>query len=99
MTLVLDKGSHGLSGNVLDSFGHPIEQARIVATSKFSGGHYQSSSYRLKVTDNHGYFSFTNLGDWDRQLVVDAPGYQTHTRQYSFQTQNDTLTVQLLDNP
>jgi len=99
MTLVLDKGSHELSGNVVDSFGQPIEQARIVATSKFSGGHYQSSSYRLKVTDSNGYFSFTNLGDWDRQLVVDATGYQPHTRHYSFQTQTDTLTVQLLANP
>ena len=98
-TLVLDKGNNELSGNVVDSFGHPIEQARIVATSKFSGGNYESSSYRLKVTDNNGYFSFTNLGEWDRQLVVDATGYQTNTLQYSFQTQSDTLTVQLLRSP
>jgi len=99
MTLVLDKGVHGLSGNVVDSFGQPIEQARVVASSHFSGGHYQSSSYRLKVTDSNGYFSFTKLGDWDRRLVVDATGYQTNTLRYSFQTQNDILTVQLLTNP
>ena len=95
LTLILDKGMYGLSGQITDSAGQPIEQARVVSTAMFSGDHYQSSSYRLRVTDKNGNFSFTGLGDWNHKLVIDATGYQTFTTIYSFQTLNDNVSVEL----
>ena len=98
LTLVLDKGSYELSGQISDSFKQPIAQARVVSTSIFSGDHYQSPSYRLSVTDKNGNFAFTGLGEWDHKLVIDAPGYQTTTINYSFQTLEDELLVTLQRN-
>ena len=70
----------------------------VATTSIFSGDHYQSSSYRLSVTDKNGNFRFTGLGEWDHKLVIDAPGYQTTTINYSFQTLEDELLVTLQRN-
>ena len=98
LTLVLDKGLYELSGQISDSFEQPIAQARVVSTSIFSGDHYQSSSYRLRVTDKNGNFIFTGLGEWDHKLVIDAPGYQTVTINYNFQTLEDELLVTLQRN-
>ena len=96
--MVLDKGLYELSGQISDSFEQPIAQARVVSTSIFSGDHYQSSSYRLRVTDKNGNFIFTGLGEWDHKLVIDAPGYQTVTINYNFQTLEDELLVTLQRN-
>ena len=98
LTLVLDKGLYELSGQITDSFNQPIVQARIESTSVFSGDHYQSSSYRLRVTNEDGNFVFTGLGEWDHRLVIDAPGYQQVIINYNFQTLEDELLVTLQKN-
>ena len=98
LTLLLDIGMYELSGQIYDSFKQPIAQARVVSTSIFSGDHYESSSYRLSVTDKKGNFIFKGLGEWDHKLVIDAPGYQTVTINYSFQTLEDELLVTLQRN-
>jgi len=95
LTLLLDKGVYELSGRITDPFNQPIAQARVVSTSIFSGDHYQSSSYRLSVTDKNGKFIFTGLGEWDRKLVIDAPGFQSVTTNYSLQALEDELLVTL----
>ncbi len=98
LTLTLDKGSYHLSGWVSDEFGAPVAQARVVLTSDFSRGDHHSSSYRFRVTDSIGGFTFSGVGGQDHQLSVDAIGYETRELYYRFQSFSDNLKIQLQRN-
>ena len=98
LTLALDKGSYHLSGWVTDEFDAPVAQARVVLTSEFSREDYHSSSYRFKVTDSNGGFSFSGVGGQDHGLSVDAIGYETRQLDYRFQSFSDNLKIQLQRN-
>lgn len=95
LMLALDKGNYHLSGRVNDEFGAPFAQARVVLTSEFSRGDHHSSSYRFKVTDSNGGFTFSGVGGQGHQLSVDAIGYERQELSYRFQSFSDDINIQL----
>ena len=95
LSLVIDKGNFYLSGRVIDDFGMPILQARVALTSTISAENYHSFSYRFLTTDSSGAFEFSGLGGQEHKLVVDASGYQSHVRNYQFQSVSDNLDIRL----
>ena len=98
LSIAIDKGRYYLAGWVSDELGAPVSQARVVLTSKFSREDYHSSSYRFKVTDSNGAFSFAELGGQGHQLTVEAIGYETQVTDYQFQSYSDNLTIRLKRN-
>ncbi len=95
LLLVVDKGSYSLAGRVVDEFGSPISQARVVLTAMISRADLESTSYRLILTDRNGKFDFTGLGGQAHKLVVDAPGFHSFLTTYEFVDFSNTLEIQL----
>lgn len=71
---MLDKGSYHFSGWVSDELGAPISQAGMVMTSLLTHEGIQSSSYRFRLTDISGEFTFFGLGGHEHKLVIVANG-------------------------
>jgi len=97
LQLVIDKGSHVLSGWISDANGVPLENARITLATKFSNKGYQSHSHRSMVTDGSGYYQFSRLGKVDHTVSVHASGYATYEVNHRFSSFSDQLDIQLFE--
>jgi protocatechuate 3,4-dioxygenase beta subunit len=95
LRLVIDKGSHLLSGWISDENGVPLEKARITLDAKFSDKDYQSHSHRSIVTDSSGYYQFSQLGGVDHRVSVYASGYATYEVNHRFSSFSDQLDIRL----
>lgn len=73
--LVLDSGEHVLSGKVLDPLGNPVGGAQVHLGWYLRDGGVESSSSRKAVSDESGFFQFTQLGPGAHVLNVTASGY------------------------
>jgi len=95
LRLVIDKGSHLLSGWISDEYGVPLEKARVTLDSRFSNDGYQSHSHRSIVTDSSGYYQFAQLGGVDHKVSVYASGYATYEVNHRFSSFSDQLDIRL----
>jgi len=95
MVLIVDKGSHHLSGWVSDEYGNGVEKAMVTMTAKLQDGSVEYISYRSQSTDRAGRFAFSNVGGGEHQLSVYANGYDNHDLVHRFDTQSDEIQVSL----
>ncbi len=95
ITLVIDRGSHYLSGLVSDEYGTPLHEARVTLKSAFKTGDYHSFSYRSAITDASGAFAFSGLGGNRLTLGVYANGFDTHIQRHDFVSFADRLEIRL----
>ena len=95
LRLVIDKGSHLLSGWISDENGVPLGKARITLAAKFSNDGYQSHSNRSMVTDGSGYYQFSQLGEIEHTVSVYANGYATYELDHRFSSFSDQLDIRL----
>lgn len=95
LRLVIDKGSHLLSGWISDGNGVPLEKARVTLDSKFSNDGYQSNAHRSIVTDSSGRYQFSQLGGVDQKVSVYASGFATHVVNHRFSSFSDQLDIQV----
>ena len=95
LKLLVDKGSHYLSGWVSDENGMPLAQIRITLDSKIITGAVESSSYRARQTDSNGNFTFANIGGGVHRLSVDAYGFKRKEIVHEFDSLTDQVYITL----
>lgn len=95
LRLVVDRGSHYLSGWVSDENGVAVENAMVTLDRKFRQGEIEHSSYRSQRTNRNGDFSFENLGGGEYHVTVYALGYDKLDFTHSFEGQSGELFVTL----
>jgi hypothetical protein len=77
VSLVLDWGTLGMTGEVLDDRGDPVGGAEVSLSWSDTNGEIQSASSRSTRTDPSGLFRFSQLGPGEHLLEVRAAGYRT----------------------
>jgi hypothetical protein len=95
LMLLVDKGSHYLSGWVSDDNGMPLAQIRITLDSKIITDSVESSSYRVRATDSSGNFTFANIGGGVHRLSVDAYGFKREEIIHQFDSLTDEVHITL----
>jgi protocatechuate 3,4-dioxygenase beta subunit len=95
VVLVVDWGEHVLSGEVLDDRGSSLAGARVQLSWMYAGGGIQSTSLRSAVTDNSGFFRFTQLGPGPHTLNVSVTGYHGVQERYEVGEYSEPVEVQL----
>ena len=95
LMLIVDKGSHYLSGWVSDENGIGVAKAMVTMTAIMRDGSIEYFSYRSQSTDHAGRFAFTNVGGGEHQLSVYANGFDNHDRVHRFDAQSDEIQVSL----
>ncbi len=73
----LDWGGEWMFGRVIDTRGDPVPQARITLQWSMHYSEVTSTSHRQAFSDIGGHFTMTNLGGFDYQVTVQAPGFRT----------------------
>ena len=91
LVIPVDVGPHQISGWVRNQHGFPIKDARAVLDAEFKFGGLNSSSIRTYVTDNTGYFEFTDLGPGEHYLTVYAKGFINQGVSYDTSSRVDQL--------
>jgi hypothetical protein len=95
LMLIVDKGSHHLSGWVSDENGIGVAKAMVTMTAIMRDGSIEYFSYRSQSTDQAGRFAFTNVGGGEHQLSVYANGFDNHDRVHRFDAQSDEIQLSL----
>ena len=95
LVLIVDKGSHHLSGWVSDENGIGVAKAMVTMTAKLQDGSIEYFSYRSQSTDDSGRFAFSNVGGGEHQLSVYANGFDNHDLVHRFDVQSDEIQVSL----
>jgi len=95
LILIIDKGSHQLSGWVSDDNGIGVAKAMVTMTATMRDGSVEYFSYRSQSTDDSGRFTFSNVGGGEHQLSVYANGFDNHARIHRFDAQSDKIQVSL----
>ena len=95
LRLVVDRGSHYLSGWVSDESGVAVEKAMVTLDRKFIDGKVEHSSYRSQRTDRNGAFAFANLGDGSYHVTVYAIGYEKQDFNHLFDAQSGEIFITL----
>lgn len=98
LKLVVDRGTHYLSGWISDDNGVAVEKAMVTLDRKFRDGTIEHSSYRSQGTDRNGGFAFENLGDGEYHVTVYALGYKNQEFSHRFDDQSDEIFVTLKRN-
>ena len=95
LMLIVDKGSHQLSGWVSDENGIGVAKAMVTMTAIMRDGSIESFSYRSQSTDQAGRFAFTDVGGGEHRLSVYANGFDNHDRVHRFNAQSDEIQLSL----
>jgi hypothetical protein len=95
LILIVDKGSHQLSGWVSDENGIGVAKAMVTMTAIMRAGSIENFSYRSQSTDQAGRFAFANVGGGEHQLSVYANGFDNHDRIHRFDAQSDEIQISL----
>jgi hypothetical protein len=97
LVLVVDSGSHTLSGRVWDAGERPVPGAQVQLSWWHEEGGARSTSNRKTLTDEGGFFRFTQLGPGSHQLNVTASGYGTAVKRHTVGI--DTAPVEVVLGP
>ena len=95
LRLVVDRGSHYLSGWVADENGVAVAKAMVTLDRKFVEDQVEHSSYRSQRTNANGGFAFANLGDGDYHVTVYALGFRKQEFRHDFDGQSGEIFVTL----
>jgi len=93
--VVIDWGNYEMTGWVRDELSNPLAAAEIGLSWNENSHGIQSSSLRQAVTDDNGFFRFTQLGPGPHQLDVVAPGYQRLQKVYNVDAYSEEIRVEL----
>jgi hypothetical protein len=80
--LVLDWGTHQVTGQIVDAQGIPVSAGQIWLSMDHRANGIHSRSTRMTTADASGFFTFTGIGPGLHQVRVDAPGFETATQQH-----------------
>jgi len=75
--LVLDWGTHRVSGLVMDDMGRPVSASELFVTSVRDDGGLRSHVVRRAVTDETGFFLVSQVGSGYHTIRVDSPGFRS----------------------
>lgn len=95
LELIVDRGSHYLSGWVSDENGVAVPKAMVTLDRKFRRGEVEYTSYRSQGTTGDGGFAFTDLGSGEHRVTVYAFGYARQEFMHRFDDQADELHIRL----
>ena len=97
ITLPIDLGNEGVTGQVVNSAGQPVPGASVTLLwgAPVTELSTIARTRHLSRTDNQGNFRFENLGQGDRYLSVSAQGYLTSNKTVSIQDTEKILKVRL----
>jgi protocatechuate 3,4-dioxygenase beta subunit len=93
--VVIDWGNYEMTGWVRDELSNPLAAAKIGLSWNDNSRGIQSSSLRQAVTDENGFFRFTQLGPGPHQLDVVALGYQRLQKVYNVDAYSEEIRVEL----
>ena len=95
LILIVDKGSHFLSGWVSDENGIAVVKAMVTLEARAQDGSIEYFSYRSQNTDASGRFAFADVGSGEHQLSVYANGFDKQELLHRFKAQSDEIQVKL----
>ena len=95
LILIVDKGSHYLSGWVSDTNGIVVVKAMVTLEARTQDGPIESLSYRSQSTDPSGRFAFADVGGGEHRLSVYANGFDKQELVHHFKAQSDEIQVKL----
>lgn len=95
LILIVDKGSHYLSGWVSDTNGIMVVKAMVTLEARTQDGPTESLSYRSQSTDPSGRFAFADVGGGEHRLSVYANGFDKQELLHQFNAQSDEIQVKL----
>ncbi len=95
LILIVDKGSHYLSGWVSDKNGSAVAKAMVTLDARAQNGPIEYFSYRSQSTDRSGKFAFADVGGGEHRLSVYASGFDKHELVHRFKAQSDEIQVEL----
>jgi hypothetical protein len=93
LVLTVDRGSYYLSGWVSDKNGAAVVGARVNLDGEIVKGGTQSISYRSKLTDSAGTFSFDDVGSKKHVITVYARGFVTQEIQHQFHSSASEVNI------
>lgn len=77
LRLLVDTGTHEVSGVVTKSAGRPFGAAKVELYWTHSESEFRSTSYRKTLSDEDGHFTFTGVGKGPHKVKVTAGGHDT----------------------
>lgn len=95
LVLTIDRGSHFLSGWILDASGVVPDRAMVTLDKTYREGEIEYHQYRSQATDAEGKFSFANLGDGEYRVTIYAQGYRKRELSHRLQNQSDEIQIVL----
>jgi len=96
VTLVVNIGSNELSGTLIsEGTRTPISRANLTMTWQESFGNLRSRVSHSTTSDDNGVFLFSELGDGEWTLGINADGHKTVTQVIKPASQPDGLVVPL----
>ena len=93
VNLVIDKGIHYLSGWVSDQNGVPVENARVTLDAEIRSGIALSISYRSKITNRTGSFSFAGLGNETHVITVYTKDFTRKEISHRFKSPSEEIHI------
>jgi hypothetical protein len=93
LNLVIDKGIHYLSGWISDQNGVPVENARVTLDAEIESGITQSISYRSKLTNRTGSFSFAGLGNETHMITVYTKNFARKEISHRFKSASEEIHI------
>jgi protocatechuate 3,4-dioxygenase beta subunit len=93
LKLIVDQGTHYLSGWVSDINGNAVAQAMVTLDAKSRDGPIEYFSFRTKGTDNAGNFYFDRVGNGEHQITVFASGFKREEIIHRFNGQTDQIHI------
>ena len=98
LNLVIDKGIHYLSGWVSDQNGVPVYNARVTLDAEINRGTTKSLSYRSRITNSAGAFSFADLGNETHVITVYAQDFKRKAISHLFESPSEEIHITLTSN-
>ena len=95
LILIVDKGSHYLSGWVSDINGIVVTKAMVTLEARTQNGPVEYFSYRSQSTGPNGRFAFADVGGGDHRLSVYASGFDIQNLIHHFKAQSDEIQIKL----
>ena len=95
LNLVIDKGTHYLSGWVSDQNGVPVDNARVTLDAEINRGTTKSLSYRSRITNSAGAFSFADLGNETHVITVYAQDFKRKAISHRFESPSEEIHITL----
>ena len=95
LNLVIDKGTHYLSGWVSDQNGVPVDNAKVTLDAEINRGTTKSLSFRSRITNSVGAFSFADLGNETHVITVYAQDFKRKAISHRFESPSEEIHITL----